>query len=262
MALYSDSEISAYFGITYMTKVGFRRIVCAMKTYKHIGAITAFYITFQLISDVTAGKIIQLWIFPVAATVLYFPLTYIISDVLTEVYGYAEARRVLWIVMIATTVAGLIYQLVVWLPPAPGFVGNEAYARVLGSVPRILVGGWIAVFAGDIVNNYVLAKMKIWMKGKYLWARTILSTVFGQGVNTVLFYLIALYAVLPTNLLVASILSGWLIKVAVEISFTPVTYFVVNWLKKAESVDHYDTNTNFTPFKMTTNSASSRTTQE
>ena len=202
----------------------------------------------QLVSDVTAGKIIQLGSFSVSATVLYFPVTYIFADVLTEVYGYAQARKVLWKVFICSVIAGLIYQLVVSLPPATGFDANDAYTRVLGSVPRILLGGWIAVWVGAILNDYVLAKMKVWTNGKFLWMRTIGSTIIGEGSNTFLFYVIALYGVIPNNLLVASILYGWLLKVGVEVIFTPLTYWVVAKLKKAEGEDYFDRNTNFNPF--------------
>ena len=218
-----------------------------MKSYKYLGLITTLYIAFQLISDVTAGKIVQLGIFTVSATVLYFPITYIFSDILTEVYGYARARSVVWTVLSCSVLAGVIYQLVVYLPPAVGFDANDAYARVLGSVPRILLGGWIAVWAGGILNDYILAKMKVWTNGKHLWTRTIGSTVVGEFANTVLFYTIALYAVLPNNLLVASILSGWLIKVGVETVLTPWTYWVVHKLKKLEGEDYYDRDTNFNP---------------
>ena len=218
-----------------------------MKNYKYLGIITTLYIAFQLISDVTAGKIVQLGIFIVSATVLYFPITYIFSDILTEVYGYAKARSVVWQALLASVIAGLIYQLVVWLPPAIGFNANEAFSRVLGSVPRILLGGWIAVWAGGILNDYVMAKMKIWTRGKHLWMRTIGSTIIGEGVNTFLFYTIALYSVLPNNLLINSILSGWLLKTLVEVLFTPVTYWIVSKLKKSENEDYYDTNTNFNP---------------
>ena len=219
-----------------------------MKEYKYLGLITVLFITFQLVSDVTAGKIIQLWIFPVSATVLYFPVTYILSDVLTEVYGYAVARSVLWRVLLASVLAGIVYQIVVLLPAASGFSHTDAYAQVLGVVPRVLVGGWIAVFAGEILNNYVHAKMKIWTKGKHLWMRTIGSTVVGQLANTMLFYFIALYAVIPNDLLITSIISGWLIKVAVEVVLTPVTYRIIKTLKRIEGEDHYDTNTDFRPF--------------
>lgn len=218
-----------------------------MKNYKYLGLITTLYIAFQLISDVTAGKIIQLGVFTVSVTVLYFPVTYIFSDILTEVYGYPRARSVVWQALLASVLAGVIYQFVVWLPPAIGFDASPAYARVLGSVPRILVGGWIAVWAGGLLNDYVLAKLKIVTKGKYLWLRTISSTIVGEGVNTLLFYTIALYSILPNNLLVTSILSGWFLKVIVEVVFTPVTYFVVTKLKKVENEDFYDINTNFNP---------------
>src|SRR3989344_5753437 len=150
-------------------------------------------------------------------------------------------------VLFSSIIAGLVYQLVISLPPAVGFPNNDAYTTVLGSVPRILLGGWIAVWVGGILNDFVLAKMKVWTKGKYLWTRTIGSTIIGEGANTVLFYLIALYAVLLNNLLIASILSGWFLKVAIEVIFTPVTYFVVNKLKKLENEDYYDTNTDFNP---------------
>lgn len=219
-----------------------------MKSYKYLGLITTLYIAFQLISDVTAGKIVQLGIFTVSATVLYFPITYIFSDILTEVYGYAKARSVIWQAFLASVIAGLIYQLVVWLPPAIGFDANNAYIRVLGSVPRILLGGWIAVWVGGILNDYVLAKMKIWTRGKYLWLRTIASTIVGEGANTALFYTIALYSILPNNLLISSILSGWFLKTLVEVVLTPATYYIVARLKKAENEDFYDTHTNFNPF--------------
>lgn len=219
-----------------------------MKNFKYLGLITALYVTMQLVSDVTAAKIVQLWIFTISATVLYFPITYIFSDILTEVYGYAQARKVVWMVLGASVLSGLVYQLVVALPAASGFDGASAYARVLGSVPRILLGGWIAVWVGGILNDYVLAKMKVWTNGKHLWARTIGSTIVGEFANTVLFYSIALYAVIPNSLLFSSILSGWFLKVLVEIIFTPVTYAVVAKLKKAENEDCYDRQINFNPF--------------
>lgn len=217
------------------------------RSYKYLGLITCFYVTMQLVSDVTAGKIIQVLGFPVSVTVLYFPVTYIFSDILTEVYGYARARSVLWTVLAMSVLAGLLYQLVVILPPAANFDAGAAYDRVLGQVPRVLLGGWIAVFAGEILNNFALAKLKLATNGRYLWVRTIASTVVGQFANTALFYFIALYAVLPTGLLVQSIMTGWVLKVLVEVVFTPMTYLVVNALKRAEHEDYYDRGTNFSP---------------
>lgn len=220
------------------------------KQFKLLGLFTALNIAFQLISDVTAGKIIDVFSYPVSVTILYFPIVYIISDIVTEVYGYARARRVLLITMLCSILAGLIYQLVIYLPPSVVFDANEAYQSVFGIVPRVLLGGWIAVFIGDILNNYTLAKMKVWTKGKFLWMRTIASTVVGQLGNTALFYVIALYAVLPNNVLITSILAAWLLKVGVEVILTPVTYIVVRWVKKVENEDHYDTDTDFNPISL------------
>lgn len=218
-----------------------------MKHYKLLGLLTALNIAFQLVSDVTAGKIIQFLIFPVSVTVLYFPIVYIISDVMTEVYGYARARLVTWLTLLSSVIAGVIYLIVAYLPSPEFFTTSEAYQIVFGIVPRVLIGGWIAVFAGDILNNYILAKMKVWMNGKYLWMRTIGSTIFGQGANTVLFYLIALSGILPANVLVVSIFSAWLLKMAVEVILTPVTYYVIRKVKQIEGEDYYDTNTDFNP---------------
>jgi uncharacterized integral membrane protein (TIGR00697 family) len=216
--------------------------------FKFLGLITVLYVTMQLVSDVSAGKIIQMIGMPVSITVLYFPITFIFADVLTEVYGYAHARRVLWTVMLCAFLAGMMYQLVVYVPPAPDFPNNDAYVTVFGVVPRILLGSWVAVFAGEILNDFVLAKMKIWTGGKHLWSRLVGSTVVGQLVNTALFYTIGLYGVLPDALLFKSILSGWFLKVLVEIAVIPLTYWVVAKLKSIENIDYYDRDTNFNPF--------------
>lgn len=217
------------------------------KHYKYFGFIVCLYVALQLVSDVTAGKITVVFGFPVSVTVLYFPITYIFADILTEVYGYARARSALWTVLICSVLAGLIYQVAALMPPASGFDADPAYQRVLGQVPRVLLGGWIAVFAGEILNDYVMAKLKVFSQGKHLWIRTIGSTIVGQFANTSLFYVIALYAVIPTDLLIQSVISGWLLKVIVEVVMTPVTYAVVGALKRVEDVDFYDTDTNFNP---------------
>lgn len=219
-----------------------------VKEYKYLTLITVLYVTLQLVSDVTAGKIIQVVWFPVSITVIYFPLTYIFADVLTEVYGYAVGRRVLWIVLLCSVLAAALYQFVVFLPPAPGFEKNAGYVQVFGQVPRVVIGSWVAIFFGEIFNNYVLAKMKVWTNGKHLWTRLLASTVFGQLVNTALFYSIALFGVLPTNLLIESILSGWIIKVVVETLLIPVTYWIVKHLKEIEGEDFFDRKTDFNPF--------------
>ncbi len=207
-------------------------------------------IAFQLISDATAAKLVLLFGFGVSVTVLYFPFTYIISDVITEVYGYARARAVLWYTLLASVLAGVFYQIAVAVPAAPFFDGGDAYETVFGIVPRVLIGGWLAVFIGDITNNYVLAKLKIITQGRFLWLRTITSTVVGQFMNTAVFYVVALWGVLPTSLLLEGILAGWIIKTVVEVLLTPLTYIVINKVKKVEGVDHYDRDTNFNPFSL------------
>ncbi len=215
--------------------------------YRYYGLIVCLYVALQLVSDVTAGKITHVFGMPVSVTVIWFPITYIFADILTEVYGYARARSALWTVLLCSIVAGVIYQVAAFMPPAEGFDGDAAYRRVFFQVPRVLLGGWIAVFAGEISNDYVLAKIKILSKGRFLWIRTISSTVVGQFINTALFYVIALYAVIPTDLLLKSVLTGWLLKVAVEAVCTPITYIVVGALKRAEDEDYYDVGTNFNP---------------
>ena len=218
-----------------------------LTTFKYLGLFLVLNITFQLISDATAGKIVLLFGFGVSVTVLYFPFTYIISDVLTEVYGYAQARRVLWYTLMASIIAGVFYQVAVAVPAAPFFQNAEAYETVFGIIPRVLIGGWLAVFVGDISNNYVLAKLKISTKGRFLWLRTISSTIVGQGLNTTVFYVVALWGVIPTNVLFEGIIAGWVIKTVVEALMTPITYLLVGFLKKEEGVDYYDTDTNFNP---------------
>jgi queuosine precursor transporter len=216
--------------------------------FTFLGLLTVLNVTFQLISDVTAGKIIAVLGVGVSITVIYFPVTYIMGDILTEVYGYSRARYVVWLTLLASVLAGLTYQIVAAIPPAPFFTANDAYSTVFHTVPRILIGGWLAVFFGDIANDYVLAKMKIWTKGQFLWTRLVGSTVAGQGVNTVIFYIIGLYGILPGNLLLQGILMGWFLKAAVEVIMTPITYLVVGHLKSVERIDYYDYKTNFNPF--------------
>lgn len=217
-------------------------------TFKLLSFLLVLNITFQLISDATAGKIILFFGVGVSVTVLYFPVVYILSDIVTEVYGYALARTILWYTVAASVVAGMMYQLAVAVPAAPFFNEGPAYSTVFGLVPRILVGGWLAVFAGDISNNFILAKLKIATKGRWLWTRTIGSTLIGQLVNTAVFYVVALSGILPGSALLQAILFGWLIKTAVEVIMTPVTYIVVGKVKRIEGIDVYDDDTRFNPF--------------
>lgn len=221
-----------------------------MKQYKLLTGLTVLYVTMQLISDVTAGKLIDVFGFPVSVTVIYFPLTFIFADVLTEVYGYAVARRVLWTVMLCAVLAGLTYQMVAMLPPSSIFTLNDSYKDVLGQVPRIVLASWVAVFGGEILNDFVMAKMKVWTEGKHLWSRLVGSTVIGQLANTALFYTIGLWGEIPTNVLIESILVGWVLKIIVEVVLIPITYVVVAKFKSVEQEDYFDTKTDFNPFSI------------
>lgn len=186
------------------------------------------------------------WVF--GAGILFFPLGYVIGDVLTEVYGYARARRVIW-----AGFAGLIFMafmswVVVSLPPAEGWTGQAAYESVFGQVWRIVFASIVAFWAGEFVNSFVLAKMKIMTRGKHLWSRTIGSTIFGQGVDSIIFYPLAFLGIWSTAQVMTVMVTNWLLKVLWEVVLTPVTYLVVNKLKRAEGVDIFDEGTDFSPF--------------
>jgi hypothetical protein len=187
---------------------------------------------------------------PFGAGVLFFPISYVIGDVLTEVYGYAYARRCIWAGFAALIFMAFMAWVVVALPPAADWGNQKAYEAVFGQVPRIVFASIVAFWAGEFVNSYVLAKMKIWTKGKLLWTRTIGSTVFGQGVDSLLFYPIAFLGVAgwTDELVIQVIFTQWAIKVAWEAALTPVTYAVVGWLKHREGVEIFDTETDFSPF--------------
>ncbi|MXO63890.1 queuosine precursor transporter [Qipengyuania oceanensis] len=184
------------------------------------------------------------------AGVLFFPVSYIIGDVLTEVYGYARARRVIWTGFAALLFMAFMAWVVVALPPAEGWDGQEAYEKVFGNTWRIVAASMIAFWAGEFANSYVLARMKVWTQGRHLWMRTIGSTVVGQGLDSVIFYPLAFYGIAgwPPELLWQVVLSQWLIKTTWEAVLTPVTYAVVGWLKRREGVDIYDETTDFSPF--------------
>lgn len=186
------------------------------------------------------------------AGVLFFPLSYVFGDVLTEVYGYARARKVIWVGFIGVIFASIMSYIIVKLPPAPGWVGQEAYALIFGQVPRIVLASLIAFFTGEMINAYVMARMKIWTKGKHLWTRTIGSTIVGQGMDSLIFYPVAFFGIWENDVIVIVMFSNFLIKVMWEAILTPVTYKLVAMLKCAEGVDVFDNKTNFSPFKIDT----------
>ena len=220
----------------------------ATSDLKFLNVITALNVTFLLVSDFTGARIIGVYGVGVSVTVLYFPITYLIGDVVTEVYGYAQSRRVIWISMFCSIVGSAIAGGQLAVPAAVFFDADADYRRVFSPSLTISAAGLFAFFAGDICNSFVLAKLKIWDKGKRLWLRFVASTIVGEGINTGLFYGIALHNVLPERMLFRGVLMGWTLKVIVEVLMLPLSYFVVRLLKRTEGVDYYDYETNFNPF--------------
>jgi uncharacterized integral membrane protein (TIGR00697 family) len=225
--------------------------------FRYYDFVMAAFVAIILLSNVLgAGKVavvnlpvIGLW--PFGAGILFFPISYVIGDVLTEVYGYARARRVIWTGFVALAFMAFMSWVVVELPPSPDWKNQAAYETIFGQVRRIVIASVIAFWVGEFVNSYVMARMKIWTEGRHLWMRTIGSTIAGQGVDSLIFYPLAfLFAAGWTNELVLKVLvTQWILKVSWEVLLTPVTYLVVNFLKRREGVDVFDKGTDFTPFK-------------
>jgi len=188
------------------------------------------------------------------AGVLFFPISYVFGDILTEVYGYARSRRVIWAGFAGLAFAAFMSAVVVWLPPAPFWSNQGAYEIAFGSTWRIAGASLIAFLCGEFVNSFVLAKMKILTGGRWLWTRTIGSTIFGEGVDSLLFYPLAFWGsgLIPDDKLPQIMLVQFVSKVGLEVVFTPITYAVVGWLKRAEHEDYYDRDTDFNPFTLKT----------
>lgn len=201
----------------------------------------------QLFEPIKVGPL-DLGIF--GAGILFFPISYVLGDVLTEVYGYARARRVVWAGFAAVAFMAFMAWAVVAMPPAPGWEGQDAYEAVFGLTPRIVIASMIAFWAGELSNAFVMARMKVWTEGKHLWTRTIGSTVVGQGVDSLLFYPIAFLGVWSTSQVVTVLITNYLLKVIWEAVLTPVTYQVVAMLKRAEGVEVFDKDTDFNPFSV------------
>jgi uncharacterized integral membrane protein (TIGR00697 family) len=208
--------------------------------------ITAVFITCLITANIIAVKVISVGSVFLPAAIIIFPISYIFGDILTEVYGYKWARRVIWLGF----ACNLIFVIFAWLgqllPPASFWGGQEAYKSILGYAPRLLVASFIGYLAGEFANSFVLARMKILTRGRWLWTRTIGSTIVGEGLDTSIFITLAYIG--TTSFVPIMMLYHWLAKTLIEAVFTPFTYAVVNYLKKKEKVDTYDRKTNFNPF--------------
>src|SRR5688572_2740984 len=217
----------------------------------------AAFVTVLICSNLIGpAKIVQFdWApFAFGAGVLFFPISYVFGDILTEVYGYARARRVIWAGFAGLAFASFMAYVVVAMPPAPEWLNQQAYEIAFGTTWRIAAASMFAYFCGEFANSFVLAKMKILTAGKWLWTRTIGSTIVGEAVDPTLFYPLAFYnsGLIPNEKLPAIMLAQFGLKVAVEVVFTPITYKIVSFLKRVENEDHYDRDTNFSPFSLRT----------
>ncbi len=228
------------------------------KPYRYYDLVLAAFVTVLVCSNLIGPAKIATLDLPLVgsvvfgAGVLFFPVSYIFGDVLTEVYGYGRDRRAIWTGFAALIFAAVMAAIIVALPPAEFWKNQPAYEIAFGNAWRVIAASMIAFACGSFVNAFVLAKMKVWQQGRNLWMRTIGSTIFGEAVDSLLFYPIAFYntGIIPNENLPQVMLAQFVTKTAVEALFTPVTYKVVNFLKRAEQEDHYDRDTDFNPFKV------------
>ena len=225
------------------------------RRYQYYDLIMAAFVAVLLCSNlIGVGKVCRVFGVAFGAGNLFFPISYIFGDVLTEVYGYARARKVIWAGFGALAFAAVMGQVVIHMPPDARVPLNErmqpALELVFGNTWRVVLASMLAYWAGDFANSYVLARMKLLTRGRYLWTRAIGSTIVGQLVDSVIFYPMAFIGLWPSEAIVRVVIFNWLFKVGVEVAATPLTYVVVHRLKRAEKEDYYDWETNFTPFSL------------
>lgn len=213
-------------------------------------AIAGLFVASLIASNIIAVKLVALGSLVLPAAVILFPVTYILGDVLTEVYGYAPARRVIWLGFLANLLVVAAIWVAGLLPAAVFWEGGDAWHTILGQAPRILVASFVAYLIGEFANSFVLAKLKVATEGRHLWLRTIGSTLIGQGLDSAVFISLAFAGILPAGALVTAVVTQWLAKSAYEAAATPLTYLVVGWLKRAEGVDAYDRDTRFNPLAL------------
>jgi len=221
-----------------------------MRQYRYLPFITAFFSVVLILSNIASSKILSLGWFSFDGGTILFPLAYIFGDVLTEVYGYTNSRRVIWTGFTMNLLMVLVFWVVEILPPAMDWGNQAAYDVILGVVPRIVAGSLLAYLFGEFMNSYVLAKLKIKTAGKYFWLRALGSTLVGEFFDTTIFLTIAFAGVLPWDLIWIIWVSNYIFKVGIEVVMLPITYRVVGFLKKKENEDYYDRETNFNPIKL------------
>ncbi|MEK7084436.1 MAG: queuosine precursor transporter [Patescibacteria group bacterium] len=220
-----------------------------MNNSKFFQFISALFVTCLIVSNIIAVKIGAFGSYFLPVAVILFPITYIIGDVLTEVYGYAAARRVIWIGFLCNLIAVLAIWISIRIPAAPFFPNQDAFVAILGFTPRLLLASFAAYLVGQFVNSAILAKLKVKTNGKHLWVRTISSTIAGEGLDSLVFIVLAFSGVMPVSVIGTLVLTQWMFKVLFEIVLTPITYAVVGYLKRTEGIDVYDAQTSFNPVK-------------
>jgi hypothetical protein len=229
-----------------------------MRRFRYLDALTTAFVVVLLVSNLVAQKVVRIPLFSIhghsdsistSGAMLLFPITYIFGDIFTEIYGYAASRRAIWLGFFGTALLYAISALVIALPSDPEFHNQQAFVTVFGILPRILIASLAAFWAGEFANSYTMAKLKLITKGRWLWTRTVGSTVVGQAVDTTLVIVITFAGTFSVHKLVQIIVTGYFLKVGYEVVATPVTYLVVDWLKRAEHIDTFDTHTNFNPFR-------------
>jgi queuosine precursor transporter len=210
----------------------------------------ALFVTCLLTSNTIATKLIMVGGVLLPVAIIVFPVSYILADVLTEVWGYAAARRVIWLGFACNALMVLAIWAGGWIPPAPLWRGQAAYVETLGQTPRILAASFLAYLAGEFANAFVMAKMKVWTRGRWLWMRTIGSTIVGEGLDSAVFITLAFVGLLPAWALAGMVAGQWAVKVLYEAAATPITYAVVRWLKSREGLDTFDYRTDFNPVRL------------
>ncbi len=220
-----------------------------MRRFRYLDALTTTFVVILLVSNLVAQKVVRIGPVSTSGAMLLFPITYIFGDIFTEIYGYAASRRAIWLGFFGTALLYTISAIVIALPSDPQFHNQQAFITVFSILPRILIASLAAFWAGEFANSYTMAKLKLITKGRWLWTRTVGSTVVGQAVDTTLVIVITFAGTFTAGKLFQMIWQGYLLKVTYEVLATPLTYLVVNWLKRAEHVDTFDTQTNFNPFR-------------
>jgi queuosine precursor transporter len=218
------------------------------RRYKYLDVLTTAFVVILLVSNLIAQKVCQIGPFAVSGAILLFPVTYIFGDIFTEIYGFAASRRAIWLGFFGTILLYVMGAIIIALPAAPGWHNQEAFAIVFGFIPRILAASLVAFCAGEFANSYTMARLKLLTDGRRLWTRTIGSTIVGQAVDTTLVIFLTFVGVVPLRTLGNMIVTGYVLKVAYEVLATPLTYAVINWLKRAEQADAFDRDESFNPF--------------